>query len=248
MQNLESSPRPFLAAGTRGCVEILLPHFLSKGIEIEGRENIIPHGPGIIAVNHMGWAEVLLPMTISPQQPVPIIKTETMESDFLGKFAEAFNSIGIEKNTSDREAMDLCVTSLNKKNMLIVFPEGTRGNTEQEQHELKRGLPGMIFMAQKSALALDEPVRISPWAIYGTEGIFPRLEDKTIPWKDRLTLNRMKIHVCVAPPFEMTPDMARTLTKERLLEYTQTVMLAIRDRLPEQYHGYYREIPTQPHT
>ena len=75
----------------------------------------------------------------------------------------------------------------NKKNILVVFPEGTRGNTEQEQHELKRGLPGMILMAQKSALALGESVRISPWAIYGTEGISPDLKIKLFPGRKPLS-------------------------------------------------------------
>lgn len=243
--NSPESPRPILAAGTRGCVELLLPHILSKGIEVEGGEYMLTDGPGVIAVNHMGWAEVLPPMLLSPKQPIPVIKTETMENGFLGTFAEAFHSIGIKKNTSDREAMDMCVAELTRKNILVVFPEGTRGQTEQEQHELKRGLPGMVFMAQKAAIETGETVKISPWAIYGTEGIFPRLEDKTIPWKNRLTLNRMKIRVCVAPPFEMTPAMAKDITKDTLLLYTEQIMLAIRDRLPESYHGYYRGIPAR---
>jgi 1-acyl-sn-glycerol-3-phosphate acyltransferase len=242
MNSLES-PRPILAARTRGCMELLLPHILSKGIEIEGNENMLKDGPGIIAVNHMGWAEVLPPMLLSPKQPIPVIKTETVESDFLGKFAEAFRSIGIQKNTSDRDAMNMCVDALKQNNILIVFPEGTRGDTEQEQHELKRGLPGMVLMAQKVAIATEKKFFISPWAIYGTEGILPRLEDKTISWKDRLSLVRAKIHIAVAPPFEMTPTMARDLTKEHLLQYTEQIMLNIRDRLPERYHGYYRGIP-----
>ncbi len=242
MNSLES-PRPILATGTRGCVEFLLPTVLSRGMEVEGKEYIPNDGPAIIVINHMGWAEILPPMLIVPKQPIPVIKSETMHNNFLGMFAKAFHSIGIQRETSDREAMNLCVDALKENNILIVFPEGTRGKTYQEQHELKPALSGTMFMAKRAAMVMEKPVKISPWAIWGTENIFSRLEDKSTSLGERLAFTRSKIHVSIAPPFEIEPPTSKQF-QETLEPGMNQIMLTIRDMLPEQYHGVYKGIPT----
>jgi 1-acyl-sn-glycerol-3-phosphate acyltransferase len=233
-----------LTYGTQGCVEFLLPNLLSKGIEIKGKENIPNHGGHIIVLNHMAWVEALLPMLYVSPQPRLVIKQKTMEDKILGPFAKAFHAIGIERDTYDKPAIDACVDTLTANKNLIIFPEGTRGKTKEEYHHLKIAEPGTLFIAKRAAAATDQPITISPWAIWGTEAIFPRLEDTSASLKERLLFTREKIHVAVGKPFLINPETNRMQLKESLQPGIDQIMLAIRDMLPEQYHGVYKGIPT----
>jgi len=232
----EAVPWPRRAAGEA------LFHLLGKGIEVKGRENLPSRPPYLIAFNHMGWAEALALVFCLPVKPAFMVKREAFNSRPLAMIIRQLGGFPVSRGEIDRQALKTAVRLLNNGGVLAVAPEGTRGRGE-ERSGLKRAKRGVIYLACKA----DQPVPIVPVAVWGTEGVFPLIEEP-LPWPQRLYFRRAPVRVRIGPPFREHYSFADQpyIGREDSQRLACRLMEAIRDLLPREYHGVYRNFPLSP--
>ncbi len=216
-----------------------LLHLLSKDITLTGEEYIPKEGPAVVVTNHMGILEVLPPYVYLPETPVVFSKSENFRNPLLASFLRRLGSIPVYRGEVDRKALRAATTVLvNQRGIIFTCPEGTRGrDRDGNRTVLKKAKSGVIFIAQRAANELQKPIPISPWATWGTEGVFPEV-DESGPIKQRLAFHRDHVFITVGMPYFIYPSDQKQ-TKENMQTQIDFVMQQIRDMLPPKYHGYY---------
>ena len=120
---------------------ICLKIFLSTTIKIKGRENIILNDRFFVASSHQSMFETFFLQTIF-KAPVFILKKELMKIPIFGWYLKKIGSISIDRNKISKE--NLGFTGLveevldDKKNTLIIFPQGTRKDYK-DRSKFKKG-------------------------------------------------------------------------------------------------------------
>lgn len=206
-------------------------HLLAEGVEIKGLENL-SKPPYIIAFNHMGWAEGPVLSFYLSDLPHVMAKVENMEMGVIGPFAREMGYFPVRRGEFDRQAIRTTLRLLREGKVVAMAPEGTRGRGE-ERMALKPARPGIVNLARRAE------VPIAPIAIWGTEGIWPLLEERKLPLSERFSLEKVRIHVSIGKPFEEHLSLERPLTSKNLMPCAHALMIKIRDLLPEEYHGCY---------
>jgi 1-acyl-sn-glycerol-3-phosphate acyltransferase len=134
------------------------------------------------------------------------------------------NFIFIDRFNPDIHAIREILRRMDKGQILIIAPEGTRSRVES----LQQGKPGISYLALKAGYP------IVPVALIGTEDrvIFGNLK----------RLRRSNVRVRAGKPFTLPPLPAKK-RDEALREYTDEIMCRIAAMLPERYRGVYANHP-----
>lgn len=216
-----------------------LLRLLSTDITLTGEEHIPKAGPAIVVTNHMGILEVVPPYAYLSETPVVFTKRENFYIPLLAGLLRKLGSIPVYRGEVDRQAIRAAVNTLAfQKGILFTCPEGTRGrDRDGNRTVLKKAKYGVIVMAMRAASILKQPIPISPWAIWGTEGVLPEV-DESGPIRQRFALHRDHVFITVGAPYSIYPSDQK-LTKEDMQGKINDVMMQIRDMLPHKYHGYY---------
>lgn len=116
---------------------------LVLGLNVRGRENLPTKGPAIILANHNSHLDTLSLMSLLPLSTLETVKPVAALDYFLSSkpFAWfALNIIGILPINRQGGGNPVAgsVDALNNGDILILFPEGSRGLPE-EMSEFKRG-------------------------------------------------------------------------------------------------------------
>ena len=169
---------PFMAKVLLSVV-ILVVAFLSKIIwpwRIEDGEKLWnDHKGRMIIMNHVSFLETVLPSTTMWFRGVhvrPIYKSEWDDNGFLHWLLPRVGGIPIDRGTADVKSVKRAVNCLKRGECVLVFPEGTRVKTADQEVEIHGGFALMARMAK---------VPVQPMAIVGPRGIkppgrkFPRL-------------------------------------------------------------------------
>lgn len=210
----------------------------TRRIYIKGNENM-PNLPYIVAVNHMGWTEVIVLLNIFPYWIHWMSKQENFENKILRPFCSILGMFPIRRGQIDRQSLQTAIDLLGKGRILGMAPEGTRGRGE-EAGKLKRAKHGTIFIANHTS------VPILPIGVWGTEELFPLIEMKGLKIEDLTNFKRLDVFVNIGKPFTQHLDIpSETLNKETLDKLTTNLMLEIRDLLPIKYHGSYAGMEKQ---
>ena len=115
------------------------------GMNVRGRENLPKNGPAIIAANHNSHLDTLTMLALFPLKDLPRLKPVAAADYFLkNKFLAwfALNIIGIlplERGTVKKNPLADLEAALDAGDILILFPEGSRGEPEQRAN-FKRGV------------------------------------------------------------------------------------------------------------
>jgi 1-acyl-sn-glycerol-3-phosphate acyltransferase len=117
------------------------------GLNIRGRNNLPLHGPAIIAANHNSHLDAMVLMSLYPLSILHRIRPVAAADYFLkNRFLRWFslNCIGIipiERGARKRsqELFANCHEALNAGDILVIFPEGSRGEPEF-RGKIKKGL------------------------------------------------------------------------------------------------------------
>ncbi|BDW98381.1 lysophospholipid acyltransferase family protein [Maricaulis maris] len=120
--------------------------YLVIGFDVRGAENLPRTGPAIIAANHNSHVDTLLLLSLFRSRLLPRIRPVAASDHFLtGGLASWFylNCVGIlPVNRRARGREDVlagCRDALSSGDILLIFPEGTRGEPEQ-MGALKTGI------------------------------------------------------------------------------------------------------------
>jgi len=236
------NPERRLAPFYRLLIRDVIFGLLSRGIDAEGQNFIPQQGPAIVVINHMGWAEFLLPPILLPQKPTTMTKEENLAIPIIGKMAKDIGFFPVDRGEVDRRALNRAMDVLRQGGFFVTSPEGTRGRENLgNRRSLTEAKNGVLYIAKKVATELRRPVPISSWAVWGgPEWIFPELEDKTTSLASRLLWKREETHVRIAPSILVQPlAEGETLTSKYLQPKSDALMIAIRDMLPPRYAGHY---------
>lgn len=144
------------------------------GADVIGAEHLPKSGPAIIAANHNSHVDTLLLLTMFPARLVPLLRPAAAADYFLrgpliGWFSRRIVGIVPVERTLAGSGADVLAPmreALAAGDIVILFPEGTRGDATDEMGELKSGI------ARLAADAPDAPV-IPVW-IEGAGRVLPK--------------------------------------------------------------------------
>src|SRR5215210_2743702 len=129
-------------------------------IEVRGYDNLPKNASFVIATNHLGFVDVPIAFYAINRWDMFVLIAEKWGKiglvRWVGKY---FNFIFIDRFNLDIKALRTVIALMEKNNILVIAPEGTRSRTGA----LIEAKPGVSYLATK----LDRP--IVPVAITGTE-------------------------------------------------------------------------------
>jgi 1-acyl-sn-glycerol-3-phosphate acyltransferase len=184
-------------------------------------ERIPKHGPLIIYTNHVNLLEIPIIYThLQPRKVHGMLLAERWNIPVLNWALDVTGTIPIHRGEADILAIRTGLRILEKGEMLIIAPEGTRSHDGR----LRRGHPGVVL------LALHSHAPLVPVAYYGAEG-----------YKENLRrLTRTDFHLRVGKPFHLEAHgepVTRPVQKKMLEEMMNQLAVL----LPPEYHGHYAD-------
>ena len=152
------------------------------GINARGMENLPQEGPAIIVANHNSHIDTLIIMSLFSCTTITQIHPVAAEDYFFNTKLKKFlfkTLIGIipikrkvEKLPKEEIFKDIN-NALNNNEMIIIFPEGTRG----EDNKLKNFKTGISHIAE-----MNPNVPIIPLYINGPDKILPKVDAILVPF------------------------------------------------------------------
>lgn len=201
----------------------LLLNLIAK-VEVIGSENL-PPGAFVIATNHLGMLDVLMLFYAVDRWDVFVPTAEKWEDiPFLRWLGKYLNFVFIDRFNPDLKAMRKIIDLMERGNVLVIAPEGTRSRVETMQE----GKPGVSYLAAR----LHRP--IVPVGLAGTE--------------DRSIINNLKhlrrSHITVRAGEAFTlPPLPKKDRDAALKADTDEIMCRIAALIPPKYRGVYADHP-----
>ncbi|MDN5107265.1 lysophospholipid acyltransferase family protein [Aliarcobacter butzleri] len=161
--------------------------FVVLGLNIKGREKLPLEGGAVIAPNHNSHLDTLVIMSLYPLSKIDKIRPVAAADYFMrNKFVSWISTycIGIipldrTGASSQEELFKEPHEALDNKNILILFPEGSRGKPEQ-MTRLKKGL----FYLLKD----KKDIPIIPIAMQGLGNSLPKGEALFVPFNCQVVI------------------------------------------------------------
>jgi 1-acyl-sn-glycerol-3-phosphate acyltransferase len=146
------------------------------GLRVYGHENVPKTGGAIIAPNHVSMADPPI-MSNACKRPLRYMtKAELFKVPVIGPICVALGAFPVVRGTADRTAIRKALSVLANGELLIIFPEGNRGDGENFGEPEK----GAAMIGIKAS------VPIVPVYIDGTAKMLGR--GKTFPSRSRVTV------------------------------------------------------------
>lgn len=151
------------------------------GINLRGREKLPVKGPAIIAANHNSHLDALVLMSLYPLSGIHKVRPVAAVDYFLSNRWLAWVSLHcLDIVPFDRsgyvgkeQLFSGCHQALDNGNILILFPEGSRGSPEKIS-KIKKGL---FYLVRERS-----DTRITPVVMYGLGRALPRGEALFVPF------------------------------------------------------------------
>ncbi|WP_298867619.1 lysophospholipid acyltransferase family protein [uncultured Gimesia sp.] len=155
--------------------------FVVLGLNVRGKPNLPTEGPAVVAANHNSHLDTMVLMSLYPlsklHQVRPVAAADYfLKNRFLSWFAlKCVGIIPINRTGRQRkkELFAGCHSALDNSEILILFPEGSRGNPE-EMSEIKRGIYHIVHDRTDS--------RVTPVMLHGLGRALPRGEALLVPF------------------------------------------------------------------
>ncbi len=210
---------------TRFIIRLLLR--LLTRIEVRGVENVPTSENFVIACNHLGLVDALVPFYILNNNNLVLLVGEKWEKvAILRWLGKQLNFIFVDRFNPDLKAIRQVISRMKQGEVLVITPEGTRSKVGH----LIEGKQGVSYLAAK----LGYP--ILPAAIAGSFDplFFGQLK----------RLKRPHITVNVGPVFSLPPLPSNSQERDEALQRdTDEIMCRIAAILPEEFRGVYADHP-----
>ncbi len=133
-------------------------------LHVEGEEHVPPTGAAILAVNHVSFVDPVI-VGVAIRRPVYFLaKEELFRFRVLGWLLRQYHAIPVKRRRTDLQAIKRAVSVLQQGEMVVIFPEGTRGDGSR----LRPAKPGIGLIAARSGAP------VIPVLHRGTEKALPR--------------------------------------------------------------------------
>ena len=183
-------------------------------MEVTGLENFPPHGPVVLAANHVTNFDVF-PMQFALPRPIFFMgKAELFKNPLLDVFLRNLSGFPVNRGEKDLWAMRHAAKVLKHGQTLGMFPEGTRS----------KGKGLAVAKTGTARLALDANCPIVPMAVVGSDQFFRSFPRRTC------------VQITLLPPLLPRPG-------ENPLALTDRLMFMLARALPEDMRGAYAELP-----
>ena len=151
------------------------------GLNVRNRAKLPLHGPAIIAANHNSHLDTIVLMSLYPISTIHRLRPVAAADYFLkNKFLKWFsvNIMGIipldRKVRKNKDELFLgCKNALENKEILILYPEGSRGNPG-EIAALKKGIYHIANLCPQTT--------ITPVLMHGLDKALPKGEALLVPF------------------------------------------------------------------
>ncbi len=211
----------------RNFVRFLIHAVLKLTIEVEyyGQQNVPTSGSFVLATNHLGVMDIVLPYYVLNRWDLFILVADKWEKHPLVRWlGKSLNFLYIDRFNPNLPALREVIARMKTGQVLVIAPEGTRSKNEA----LLEAKPGVSYLASK----LGYP--ILPGALVGTS-------DRN--YADNLRhLRKTRVVLRAGKPFTLPPLPTKDRA-EALQKYTDELMCQIGALLPEEYRGAYAEHP-----
>lgn len=206
----------------RGFMRIITRAYLIGLFKVEGLENVPRDGPLLVCPNHSGTLDPpMVPAFLPRSDTWSMAKSEYFRKPITRWLFGNYHAFPVVRHTADRDALRRSFDLLKAGHVLIIYPEGTRVDTDG----LATPEPGAGFIAQRCACP------VLPVALTGTRECLP----KGAHWP-----RRVPVTVRFGRPFHV---LQRKSTGERISheEAAEAIMLAISDLLPPEKRGRFAD-------
>jgi 1-acyl-sn-glycerol-3-phosphate acyltransferase len=168
--------------------------------------------------NHLSNIDPPLLSASVPRTILFMAKQELFEPGLLRAIVQGYGAFPVRRGQLDRVALRLAMDELKRGQVVGMFPEGSRSQTQR----LQAPQPGAALLASHSGAPL------LPVAITGSEQM------KGF----RSIFDRPRITVTIGRPFVL-PEVDDRRTRARLGQQSDVIMEHIAELLPEAYRGGY---------
>jgi 1-acyl-sn-glycerol-3-phosphate acyltransferase len=179
-------------------------------------------GPLIIVTNHVNVLEIPIIYTrLQPRRVHGMVLAERWKNSIWRWILDTCETIPLHRGEADLAAIHKALGYLERGEMLIIAPEGTRSSDGR----LQPAHPGVVL------LALHSHAPLLPVAYYGAER-----------YKENLSrLKRTDFHLRVGKPFylEGKGEKVTRLVRKKMMD---EVMHQLAMLLPPEYRGEYADI------
>ena len=204
----------------------LLAGFFWFRMAVRGKEHLRAPGPAILAPVHRSNLDVPLIAGQCPRRLRSLAKEAMFKGPVSRWFSASIGAFPVQRDQLDRVALESARTLLERGELLLVFPEGTRG-TGAEVGEVHNGC---------AYLAAATGVPVIPIGMAGTEEAMP--PGATLARRRRVvvTVGEPIQPELVAPGTEPARERRRTLSQhvraemQRLLDESHTALEALTGR------------------
>ena len=203
----EPRPRSWLIRYVIGVFSLLLCSVLTK-FSVEGKRNLPPNGPYILAPNHIDDVDPA-PITAAIVKPITYLMAEDQAKLpwYKAWGPWSYGVLLVNRSNPQISTIKSIQKQIQKKERICIFPEGTI-----KGEGLKKGKRGVAYFAVKNEIP------IIPTAVIGTKGILGKIR----------SIKRESVKVIFGSPIF-------TSSGDNIDDITAKMMQEIKKLLPEDY-------------
>ncbi len=181
---------------------------------VKGRSHVPVEGPAILAPVHRSFADFAFSAFLTRRKLFFMTKDEMWKSRPLGRLLLALGAFPVHREGADREALRRAQQVLERGQLLVLFPEGTRGEGPHigELHE------GAAFLSARTGAPLV------PVGIGGSDVSMPK--GRRIPKPVRI---RVVVGEPITPPARTDSGRVRRSTLRGATEQLRRAIQAVYD-------------------